>query len=105
MERAQISRASAYRLMNRLPGRVFIGKSIRIPEAALEAFLAGGGDACADSGKQTSIFEAKFGGAGSMTTAESRSARAPTNRTEHWRKQLLSESKTSTSRRPPNTSE
>ena len=105
MERLQIARSTAYRLMQRIPGRVYIGKAIRIPEAALDAFLAGGGDVCPDNAKPTSIFEAKPGGAGSTTTEASKSGRARTNRTEHWLTRLRSEFKTSTSRRPPNTSE
>jgi predicted DNA-binding transcriptional regulator AlpA len=105
MERLRISRAAAYRLMNRLPGRVYIGKSIRVPEAALDAFLASGGDACPDNAKPTSIFEGKPGGAGSTTTEASKSERAPTNRTKYWLTRLQSEFKTSNSRRPPNTSE
>jgi predicted DNA-binding transcriptional regulator AlpA len=105
MERLQISRPTAYRLMQRLPGRVYIGKAIRIPEAALEAFLASGGDACPDSEKNPSIFGARRGGAGSTTTAENKSGRAPTNRTKDWLAKLRSSSKTSTSRRPPNTNE
>ncbi len=105
MERLNLSRAAAYRLMKRLPGRVYIGKALRIPEAALEAFLAQGGDLWPDNEKPASIFEARPGGAGSTITAEPKSERARTNRTEHWLTRLRSESKTSTSRRRPNTSE
>jgi predicted DNA-binding transcriptional regulator AlpA len=105
MERVQISRPMAYRLMKRLPGCVYIGKAIRIPEAALDAFLAGGGDSWPDSERPTSIFEARPGGSGSTTTEESKSERAPTNRTKHWLARLRSSSKTSTSRLPPDTSE
>jgi predicted DNA-binding transcriptional regulator AlpA len=103
MDRLQISRAGAYRLMKRLPGCVYIGKAVRLPEAALEAFLASGGDAWPDSEKQTSIFAGRPGGAGSTTTAANKSERARTKRTEHWLSRLLSESKTSTSRHRPST--
>ena len=105
MDRLQISRPAAYRLMKRLPGCVYIGKAIRIPEAALDAFLAGGGDSWPDNERPTSIFEARPGGAGSTTTEASKSDRAPTNRTKHWLAKLRSSSKTNFSRRPPNTSE
>lgn len=105
MDRLQVSRATAYRLMKRLPGCVYIGKAVRLPEAALEAFLASGGDAWSDSEKQTSIFEAKPGGAGSTTTAGIKFERARTKRTEHWLTRLLSESKTNTSRRRRSTKE
>jgi len=100
MERLKISRAAAYRVMQRIPGRVYIGKAIRLPEAALDAFLANGGDACPDNGSRTSIFAAPPGGAGSTITAENRSGKAHTNRTEAWLTRLRSKSKTSTSARP-----
>ncbi|MEY4513451.1 MAG: hypothetical protein RLZZ450_5573 [Pseudomonadota bacterium] len=103
--RLKISRSAAYRLINQLPGRVYIGACLRLSEAALEAYLTGGGDEWLGNEKRTSTFEAEPGGAGSATTTASKSGRAPTKRMNHWLEQLRSGSKTSSSRRRPNTSE
>lgn len=101
MDRLQLSRAASYRLMKRIPGCVYLGKAIRVPEAALDAFLANGGDSCSDHTKSQSIFGVRAGGAGSTTAMDGRSGEAQTSRTKHWLSRLRAESEPSTSRRPP----
>ena len=43
-ERLLVGRTTAYELAGRIPGRVYLGRLIRIPEHALEGWLERGGD-------------------------------------------------------------
>jgi predicted DNA-binding transcriptional regulator AlpA len=91
MERLQLSAAACYRLMNRLPGRVLIGKSVRVPEAALDAFLASGGDLADERGTTSSIFAERPARVTVAGSAEPKSNRC-TTRTKHWLSKLRSSS-------------
>ncbi len=99
VERLQLSRAAAYRLMKRLPGCVYIGKSIRVPEAALECFLESGGDSKANQGRTATIFTDATGHTDSRRTLDSRSDSTCSNRTKHWLSRLRSSSEMTLTRR------
>jgi len=96
-ERLQVGRTTAYELANRIPGRVYLGRLIRIPEAALESWLERGGDQWQDGCGSTDA--ARFGGAGSTTTAAPGSARPHTKAIERWLERLQPGSNGSTSPR------
>lgn len=91
-ERLQVSRPTAYRVMNRLPGRVFIGKSIRVPEEALELFLANGGDAREERATTASVFSERAARATTATTPGSKATQTCSTRTKHWLSKLRSSS-------------
>jgi len=104
MERLQLSRPAAYRLMKRLPGCVYIGKAIRVHEKALESFLENGGDSVRESATTSSIFTERLRNGAAMS-AECKADVKSSNRTKHWLSKLRSSSTTDTSRRTPGSKE
>ena len=99
--RLGVSLATAYRLMRRLPGRVYVGAVIRLPQADLDRWIAEGGDRLPDA--PTSRGHVHRGGAGPSTSGELRD-----RRTDCWLRILRDASSASSSpprgarrRRPP----
>jgi predicted DNA-binding transcriptional regulator AlpA len=83
---AGLSRSAAYELMSRVPGKVRIGRSVRVPRAALTLYLETGGDPCPT--KPTFILAERPGGAGSTTRTACEADKARTKRTDDWRRKL-----------------
>lgn len=74
-ERLGISRSAAYALIARLPGRVQIGRSVRVPEAVLDEFIQRGGDGTWASG-ETILISTSGRKSGSGTRGSTRVVRA-----------------------------